>query len=116
MTPQEQAHAFAAMLAAGVCLGGVYDLLMPLRSGVCCAAADLLFGVLCAAGIIAAALLRQCDAFRLYAFAGAACGMILYGLTLGRLVRFGIRICQKRWKKVRKAAETGRKSGEGAEF
>ena len=116
MTPQEQAHAFAAMLAAGVCLGGVYDLLRPLRSGICCAAADLVFGVCCAAGIIAAALIEQCDPFRLYAFTGAAFGMILYGLTLGRLMRFGMRFCQKRWKKVRKAVQTGRKTGERAEF
>lgn len=88
MTPAEQARAFVVMLLAGVCMGVVYDLLGPLRRvrGLC-AAADLLFGLCCAAGIVTTALGLRCDAFRLYAFAGAACGLALYGATVGAVLR-----------------------------
>ena len=63
MTPAEQARAFAAMLLAGVCMGVFYDLLGPMRrvKGLC-AAADLLFGLCCAAGIVTTALGLRCDA------------------------------------------------------
>jgi len=88
MTPAEQARAFAAMLLCGVCLGAAYDLLGTLRRvrGLC-AVTDVLFGVLGAAGIIWTALRLECEAFRLYAFAGAAGGMTLYGATVGAAVR-----------------------------
>lgn len=88
MTPQEQAHVFAAMLCCGACLGMIYDLLGPLRriTGLC-AGADLLFGTVCAAGIVAVALNMQCEAFRLYVFVGVGLGLALYGLTIGAMIR-----------------------------
>ena len=97
MTPQEQGHVFAAMALCGVCLGVVYDLLGPLRRAAwLCAPSDLLFGVICAAGIAAAALHLRCEPFRLYVFAGVACGMILYGATMGSLLRHIGRSMRKR--------------------
>ena len=88
MTPQEQARVFAAMLCCGACLGVVYDLLGPLRriTGLC-AGTDLLFGAVCAAGIAAVALIMRCEAFRFYVFAGTGLGLILYGLTIGAMIR-----------------------------
>ena len=111
MTPEEQAYAFAAMLLAGVCMGAVYDLLGPVRrvKGLC-AVTDMLFGVCCAAGIVMTALQLQCDAFRLYAFGGAACGMVLYGITAGAVYRRIAAIWRKKirnWKekyKIRSGA------------
>jgi len=88
MTPQEQAHVFAAMLCCGACMGTVYDLLSPVRhtKGLC-GVGDLLFGVLCAAGIIVTALTMQTEAFRLYVFAGAGLGFGAYMLTVGLMLR-----------------------------
>ena len=88
MTPQEQAHVFMAMMCCGACIGAIYDLLAPMRhmKGFC-GASDLLFGALCAAGIAAACLAMQTEAFRLYVFAGAGLGFVLYMLTAGRMLR-----------------------------
>ena len=88
MTPAEQARAFTAMLFCGVCLGGIYDLLSPLRSvkGMC-TMTDMLYGLPCAAGMILTALDLQADPFRLYAFGGTVCGIVLYGMTAGAGIR-----------------------------
>lgn len=69
-------------------MGAIYDLLSPMRhmKGFC-GAVDLLFGALCAAGIAAAGLAMQTEAFRLYVFAGAGLGFVLYMLTAGRMLR-----------------------------
>ena len=77
-----------AMLLCGACMGVTYDALGILRQvrGLC-AFTDLLFGVCCAAGIIWTALWLETDAFRLYVFVGAACGMALYGTTAGMIIR-----------------------------
>ena len=97
MTPTEQARAFAAMMACGACMGAVYDALGVFRRvrGLC-ALTDMLFGICCAAGIIWTALRLETDAFRLYAFAGAACGMALYGATAGAMLR-RIAALMRRW-------------------
>ena len=88
MTPLEHAKVFAAMLCCGISLGMLYDLLGAIRRlrGMC-AVADVLFGVFCALGMILTALHLQVDPFRLYAFAGTFCGIMLYGLTAGALIR-----------------------------
>ena len=88
MTPAEQARAFGAMLLCGACMGVVYDMLGIFRCvrGLC-AASDILFGICCASGIVWTALRLEMEAFRLYAFAGAAGGMTLYGATVGAAVR-----------------------------
>jgi len=107
MTPAEQARAFGAMLLCGACMGVVYDMLGIFRCvrGLC-AASDILFGICCASGIVWTALRLEMEAFRLYAFAGAACGMALYGVTLGMIARriaAGVRIMmEKREKKPKK--------------
>lgn len=88
MTPQEQAHVFAAMMCCGASMGVVYDIMTPLRRirGLC-DAGDLIFGMLGAAGIIAAALVMRTEAFRLYVFAGTGLGFVLYMLTVGFVFR-----------------------------
>ena len=88
MTPLEHAKVFAAMLCCGISLGVLYDLLGAIRRlrGMC-AVTDMLFGVFCALGMILTALHLQIDPFRLYAFAGTFCGIMLYGLTAGVLIR-----------------------------
>ncbi len=69
-------------------MGVVYDLLGLLRriTGLC-AGVDLLFGILFAAGIVAVALIMQCEAFRLYVFVGAGMGLAIYELTIGTMMR-----------------------------
>jgi len=112
MTPLEQAQTFGGMALCGVFLGVTYDLLGLLRRSAClCAATDLLFGFCCAAGMILTALCLQCDAFRLYAFTGVGCGMTLYGMTLGVILRRTGRLMHKRiqkgeekWKKQQSTA------------
>ena len=88
MTPLEHAKVFAAMLCCGILLGVLYDLLGAIRRlrGMC-AVTDVLFGVFCALGMILTALHLLVDPFRLYAFAGTFCGIMLYGLTAGALIR-----------------------------
>lgn len=77
------------MAALGMALGLGYDLLGLLRRGrVSAGAADLLFGVLCAAGMTLTALFLRMNPFRLYAFAGVALGMSAYAATIGKKLRF----------------------------
>ena len=88
MTVAEQGRAFLAMALCGMLLGALYDALGMLRRGrLLTAAADLLFGPLAALGVIAAALVLRCDAFRLYTLLGVAAGFALYQLTIGALAR-----------------------------
>lgn len=110
MTPLEHAKVFTAMLCCGISLGVLYDLLGTIRRlrGMC-AVTDVLFGVFCALGMILTALHLQVDPFRLYAFAGTFCGIMLYGLTAGALIRkmmamIGVRM--EKWEeKCKKRAE-----------
>ena len=96
MTVRQQAYAFAAMALCGICTGMVHDLLGMLRKNVVMtAAADLALGLFCAGGVVAAALVLSCDAFRLYTLLGIAAGWTIYALTLGRIVRF------LRWKFIK---------------
>ena len=89
MTVMDQARAFLAMALCGALLGAVYDALGALRRGrLLTAAADLLFGVLAAAAVIAAALVLRCDAYRLYTLLGVDAGFALYQCSIGTTVRF----------------------------
>ena len=89
MTVTDQARAFLAMALCGALLGAVYDALGALRRGrLLAAAADLLFGVLAAAAVIAAALVLRCDAYRLYTLLGVGAGFALYQCSIGTTVRF----------------------------
>lgn len=89
MTVEEQARAFLAMALCGAMLGAVYDVLGVLRRGkLLTAAADLLFGVLAALGVIATALTLRCEAYRSYTLLGAAAGFALYQGSIGTIVRF----------------------------
>lgn len=89
MTVGEQARAFLAMALCGALLGAVYDVLGVLRHGrLLTAAADLLFGLLAALGVIAAALALRCDAYRLYTLLGVCAGFGLYQCSIGTFVRF----------------------------
>ena len=83
---------FAVMMLCGGGVGLAHDLMKILRRGkVMTAAADLLLGLLAAAGMIAAGLALRCDPFRGYAFAGVGVGWAAYGITLGMIVRFLMR-------------------------
>ena len=66
------------------------------------------------------ALRLEMEAFRLYAFAGAACGMALYGVTLGMLARriaAGVRrMMEKTGEKTQKAPGRGRKLTKADEY
>ena len=89
MTVTDQARAFLAMALCGALLGAVYDALGALRRGrLLTAAADLLFGVLAAAAVIAAALALRCDAYRIYTLLGVGTGFALYQCSIGTTVRF----------------------------
>lgn len=89
MTVTDQARAFLAMALCGALLGAVYDALGVLRRGrLLAAAADLLFGVLAAAAVIAAALALRCDAYRIYTLLGVGTGFALYQCSIGTTVRF----------------------------
>ena len=89
MTVMDQARAFLAMAFCGALLGAVYDALGALRRGrLLTAAADLLFGVLAAAAVIAAALALRCGAYRLYTLLGVGTGFALYQCSIGTTVRF----------------------------
>ncbi len=95
-----QAQEFAAMAMTGALLGAAYDALGLLRRGRWSAAAsDALFGLCCAAGVIAAGLALQCEVFRLYVLLGAALGFAAYQLTLGKGIRLlcaGMRALSKK--------------------
>ena len=88
MTVWEQARIFAAMALCGASVGVAHDVLSMMRRGrALTACADILLGVLMAAGVIGTALVLQCDAFRLYVFLGVAAGWLLYAASLGTIVR-----------------------------
>ena len=89
MTAARQALVLGCMAALGAAMGLCYDLLGLLRRGwLGTGAADLLFGVLCTAGMTLIALELRMSPFRLYAFAGVALGMAAYAATLGRFFHF----------------------------
>lgn len=95
---------FLAMAVCGAALGGAYDCCMLLRRGLGMGAVmtgvlDLGFGALCAAGMIATALVMRTDPFRWYEFAGVAAGMTLYAISLGTIVRFVYKTVRKVVKK-----------------
>lgn len=101
-----QAQAFLAMMLAGAVLGAGYDVLALVRRGlslraVGTAIADLLFGILCAAGITLCALALRTDPFRWYAFAGVAAGMAIYFASIGTFVRILCRSFKKRVKEFK---------------
>lgn len=102
--PEQQLRSFLAMALCGAVLGAAYDALGLLRRGALRKKApgvlgDLLFGVLCAGGIVFAALALRIDAFRGYTLLGAGAGMGVYALTLGRALRaaqtFAAGLCEK---------------------
>lgn len=101
MTVAEQARAFLAMALCGAALGAADDVLALFRRGAALTAlADIGLGLLAAAGVIAAALVLQCEAFRLYVLLGVACGFALYRASLGTIVRFLAKRIGKLSKKV----------------
>ena len=76
------------MLLCGACAGAAHDLLAVLRrNAFLTAAADVLLGLLCAVGVIGAALVLGCDPFRLYTLIGVLTGWAIYALSLGTIVR-----------------------------
>lgn len=92
MPPAEQARVFLAMALSGAGLGGVYDGLCLahrtlLRGRMARGIMDLLFGILCAAGVIATALYLRTDAFRWYTLLGTLAGMGMYRSSAGVLLR-----------------------------
>lgn len=105
MTVADQARVFLAMTLCGAALGALYDVLSPLRRGVLTGAADLLFGALCALGMVLAALIMEAEPFRLYAFAGALLGGALYAASIGTIVRKVSGAVRKRRKKRRNLDE-----------
>ena len=86
-----QSAAFLIMLACGLRIGLVYDLLRLLRrlfqpGLILSLALDCLFGA-AAAGVFSLSLWRALEGeLRLYALMGALCGFLLYGATLSRLL------------------------------
>ena len=92
MIAKKQAVEFAAMALCGVLSAAVYDGLLLLRhalhAGVLLGGAmDLLYGIVPAALMTLAALEMRTDPFRLYMFAAAASGMLLWFGTVGRAGR-----------------------------
>lgn len=88
MTVGEQVRALLAMALCGALLGCAYEVMGLLRRGpVTTAAADVLFGLLAAAAVIATALAIRCEAFRLYTLLGTVGGFGLYEGTIGTAVR-----------------------------
>ena len=92
MTPQEEARVLLAMMLCGAALAAVYDALWVLRNVFfrgkgAQATLDLLFGIVCAMGVIAAALRLRVDALRLYILFGVLCGMALERISAGFLLR-----------------------------
>lgn len=101
MTTGEQARVFLAMAICGAATGVLNDLLSVLRRGmILTTIADLLLGIFLAVGVICTGLALACDPFRLYAFAGAAMGWLIYWLSLGTIVRVLTQTLGKLSKKV----------------
>ena len=87
----QQMQIFLAMVLCGTALGAVYDALEWIRKCVLKRHKPgifdgLLFGVLCAGGIVFTALALRIDAFRWYTLLGAGAGMGLYAVTVGRIL------------------------------
>ena len=108
MTPQEQLRVFLAMMLCGAVLGAVYDTLwlfrrMLFRGRAALFVLDLLYGVLCAGGMITAGLILQTDMLRFYTLSGALTGMGLYRasagtafrMMVGKMIRIGEKIGDK---------------------
>ncbi len=80
------------MALCGVLCAAIYDLARWVASRIggriLCGVADLLFGPLCAAGMIASALALCADPFRAFEAAGLFFGIALYAATIGTFVRF----------------------------
>lgn len=92
MTVRQQAQIFVSMALYGAALGGAYDVLALARRLLHAGRAvrdclDLMLGAACAAGMIAVGLALQAEVFRWYAFAGVLLGLVLYGCTVGTIVR-----------------------------
>ena len=88
MTVAEQTRVFLSMVLRGAGIGAVHDLLAVIRRGALLTmAADMLLGFVAAAGVISAALLLRCDAFRLYTLLGVAVGWMIYAFSMGTIVR-----------------------------
>ena len=101
MTPQEEVRVLLAMMLCGAALAAVYDALWVLRNAflpgkAAQAALDLLFGIVCALGVIAAALYLRVDALRLYILFGVLCGMALERISAGFLLRRIVLALKKR--------------------
>lgn len=117
VTAAEQGRVFLAMTLIGAGLGGLLQgLLLLCRMGgvgaLLRAAAELSFGICCAAAIAAGALQLRTEAFRWYVFAGAAAGMLVYGATIGLGVGW---LADKIGKKVGIRAKRGKDGQENAQ-
>ena len=108
MSVADQGRVFLSMMICGIAIGTAHDLLGVVRRGiVLTGAADLLLGVLSAAGVIGAGLMLGCDPFRLFALMGAALGLAIYEGSVGTIVRYLTKRCVSLSKKVKKQAKTG---------
>ena len=92
MSAAEQARVFLAMALCGALCACLYDALRFIAEAIgggriLCGAVDLLFGVMCAAGMTATALTMLTDPFRWFEFAGILLGIAMYGLSIGTFVR-----------------------------
>ena len=92
MTPREEMRVLLAMILCGAALGVVYDGLWMLRKAffpgrAALAIADLLYGPICAVGVVAAAFLLRVDAFRVYILGGVLFGMALQRMSAGAFLR-----------------------------
>ena len=92
MTPQEETRVLMAMILCGAVLAVAYDVLWLLRKvcfpgRIALAICDVLFGILCGLGVIAAAFWLRADALRLYVLCGVLCGMMLQRISIGYILR-----------------------------
>ena len=104
MSAAEQGRVFLAMALCGVLCAGVYDAIRMAMEAIgggklLCGAVDMLFGVLCAAGMTGTALLMMTDPFRWFEFAGILFGIAAYGLSIGTFVRYVYKRLEKFTKK-----------------
>ena len=111
MGAAQQERALVLMVLCGVCCAALYDGMMILRAlmrpgRAVCAALDLAYGAVPAAGMTAAGLMLGKSPFRLYMFAGTALGMLLWFGTLGRAGRW---LCGLWGRKARKNSQNVRK-------
>lgn len=107
MTVGQQTQVFVSMALCGAAFGAAYDVLALARRLLRAGRAvrdclDLLFGVACAAGMIAVGLALQAEVFRWYVFAGVLLGLAAYGCTVGTIIRKIARTFGEMSKKVKK--------------